>query len=179
MNFDYICYNLRQQALFDPMKKAKTDKNFLNMPEYPGGMTAMKEFIMQHLKFPEEASKNNIFGHVSVKLTINHKGEVILTEVLQGLGYGCDAEAKRVASLLKFHVDKNRGVKIRFFKTIHFNFHPPAQTIAATQTTAPLQANDSTSSMELNYTITPAKPADKKPEKPVVATFSYTITRGN
>jgi TonB family protein len=161
------------------MKKAKTDKNFLHMPEYPGGLTAMKEFIMQHLKYPEEASKNNIFGHVSVKLTINHKGEVIQTEVLQGLGYGCDAEAKRVASLLKFHVDKNRGVKIRFFKTIHFNFHAPAQTIAPAPTTAPVQANNATSSIELNYSITPPKPVEKKPEKPVAVTFSYTVTRGS
>lgn len=149
------------------------------MPEYPGGMTAMKEFIMQHLKYPEEASKNNIFGHVSVKLTINHKGEVIQTEVLQGLGYGCDAEAKRVASMLKFHVDKNRGVKIRFFKTIHFNFHAPSQVTTAAQTTAPVEANNATSAMELNYTITPAKAVDKKQDKPVVATFSYTITRGS
>jgi TonB family protein len=161
------------------MKKAKTDKNFLHMPEYPGGLTAMKEFIMQHLKYPEEASKNNIYGHVSVKLTINHKGEVILTEVLQGLGYGCDAEAKRVASLLKFHVDKNRGVKIRFFKTIHFNFHPPSQAALPVQTTAPAQANNATSPMELNYTITPVKPVEKKHEKPAVATFSYTITRSS
>ncbi len=161
------------------MKKAKTDKNFLHMPEYPGGMNAMKEFIMQHLKYPEEASKNNIFGHVSVKLTINHKGEVIQTEVLQGLGYGCDAEAKRVASMLKFHVDKNRGVKIRFFKTIHFNFHAPAQTIAPMQSTAPEQINNATSSMEVNYTITSAKPAEKKQEKPVGATFTYTVTRSS
>ena len=149
------------------------------MPEYPGGMTAMKEFIMQHLKYPEEASKNNIYGHVSVKLTINHKGDVILTEVLQGLGYGCDAEAKRVASMLKFHVDKNRGVKIRFFKTIHFNFHPPAQAISPVQSMAPTQVNNSTSSMELNYSITPAKPKEEVKSKPVVATFSYTITRGS
>lgn len=139
------------------------------MPEYPGGMAAMKEFIMQHLKYPEEASKNNIYGHVSVKLTINHKGEVIQTEVLQGLGYGCDAEAKRVASMLKFHVDKNRGVKIRFFKTIHFNFHPPAS--------APV--SDNTQSMQVNYTVTPAKSASDLKEKPVVATFSYTITRSS
>lgn len=104
------------------MQKEKKEKHFLQKPVYPGGNQKMKSFIASHLKYPEEARAHNINGIVNLELTISHQGDVIHTKIIKGLGYGCDEEAIRVAKLLKFHVPKNRGVKVRFFKKLNFYF---------------------------------------------------------
>ena len=107
------------------MKKAKKDKNFIKKPIYPGGNKALKEFIKKELKYPAEALKNKIEGVVPVRYTINKKGKVVDTQVLLHLGHGCDEEAERIIRLLKFHVPKNRNIKVHFHKKLNIRFKLP------------------------------------------------------
>ncbi len=133
------------------MKKPKQEKHFIKKPSYPGGMTAIRQFVSKHLKYPKDALDHKIEGKVKIDYTINHKGVVIATKVISGLGYGCNEEAARIVRLLRFEVPKNRGVKVKFHKKISINFHLPKQ--AARKT--------------IQYHITPAKKTTKN---------SYTIT---
>jgi TonB family protein len=98
---------------------------FLKLPEYPGGKESIKQFIRQHLQYPQEALKHNIEGIVYLSAEITHKGEVMHIRVEKGIGYGCDEEATRVVSLMKFGGAKNRGVKIKTRKKFKISFRLP------------------------------------------------------
>lgn len=71
------------------------------MPVYPGGLAAIKETIVSNLHYPEASLKAGISGTVLVNFTIDHAGEVQNIKVMQGISPECDAEAVRVAGLLK------------------------------------------------------------------------------
>jgi len=68
------------------------------------------------------ALEHQIEGTVTIRYTIDHKGNVIQTKVLAGIGHGCDEEAARIISLLKFNVPATRKVKVQFQKTTHIHF---------------------------------------------------------
>lgn len=105
------------------MKKERKDKHFIKKPRYPGGPRALKAFISQHLRYPDEARKHGVEGTVTVRYTIDQKGQVVDARIIAGLGHGCDEEAIRVVKLLRFDVPKN-PVRVLFHKTIHIHFHP-------------------------------------------------------
>ena len=151
------------------IKKTK----FLNQPEYPGGPKALTAFIYQHLKYPKLALEASIEGVVFIEYDIDNKGKVIETRLLQGLGYGCDEEARRVVLLLKFDVPRNRGVRVIFHKKIHIQFKKPVE--------APAPAVPTTGQpFQMTYTITPAVPVvteENKVAKPQT-TYSYNIQLG-
>ncbi len=109
------------------MKKNLTDKNFVKKPFYPGGMKAMKAFLAKEKKYPQEALEKGIEGTVHIRYTIDRRGRVIKTQVIAGLGHGCDEEAQRVVGLLRFEVPPTRKVKVQYHKTIHIHFKLPTQ----------------------------------------------------
>ncbi len=108
------------------MKKEKKPEQFIRHPGYPGGNEAMRKFIKENLRYPEEALKNNVEGIVAVKYEIDHNGKVISAKIKSGLGYGCDEEALRVVKMLKFGSAKHKGMRVTFNKTININFRLPA-----------------------------------------------------
>lgn len=107
------------------MKKEQRKKKFLEVPEYPGGKTAFREFVAKNLQYPKEALKKQISGTVLLTAEIDHKGRVTGVKINKGIGYGCDEEAERVVKLMQFKPVKNRGVKITSRKKIRIGFHPP------------------------------------------------------
>lgn len=107
------------------MKKERRPKQFVQKPTYEGGPKAMIAFISQSLKYPKEALKSKIEGTVRLRIRINYKGVVEKTNIIAGLGHGCDEEAQRVAELLQFKVPVNRGIRAHFHKTLNFHFRLP------------------------------------------------------
>lgn len=148
---------------------------FLNQPEYPGGPKALTAFVYKNLKYPKLALEANIEGTVLIEYDINNKGKVIETRLLQGLGYGCDEEARRVVMLLKFDVPQNRGLRVVFHKKIYINFKKNVEkAVSVPVSPAP--------SFQMNYTIVPSAPVvQEEPtgQKPQPAVFTYTINVGN
>jgi protein TonB len=142
------------------MKKERKDKSFIKKPVYPGGTAAIKALIRDNLKYPEEALKHKIEGTVSLKYTIDHKGTVIETHVISGLGQGCDEEAIRLVRMLKFEVPKVRGVKVLFHKDMHVHFRMPKP-----------QVRQAPVSTQYTYTTAPVKSPAKQP-----GGYHYTIT---
>ncbi|MBK6546785.1 MAG: TonB family protein [Saprospiraceae bacterium] len=104
------------------MKHEIKKKDFLPTPEYEGGPKALSAFIYQQLKYPLDALTKKIEGTVVIKAEINHRGEVIDTKMISGIGLGCDEEAMRVIKLLKFKIAKVRNIKVRFYKTFNIQF---------------------------------------------------------
>ena len=105
-------------------------KHFLNLPKYVGGSQAFKDFIMQNLVYPSPALEANIQGSVIVEYDISDEGVVFNPRVLKGLGYGCDEEALRLTSLLRFEKVKNRGVRVKVTTKTTINFKLPGVRIS-------------------------------------------------
>ena len=57
------------------------------------------------LKYPEQALKNKISGTVLIEMDLNEDGTLCNPVVINGIGYGCDEEATRIAK--KYISDKN------------------------------------------------------------------------
>lgn len=152
------------------MTKEKKQKHFIHKPVYPGGQKAMTDFIYQHLKYPEAAVSANVEGTVLVDYDIDHKGKVIATRVLQSLGFGCDEEACRVVAMLKFEVEKNRGVHVIFHQKAKILFKKPKQMPAP----APVQT---TFNISVQYAVVnePSAPTQQETREKPVQTFTYTI----
>jgi TonB family protein len=108
------------------LKSHRKPESFIRQPVYPGGKKAMDEFIRQHLRYPEEALKNNVQGTVSAEIDIDVSGKVTASRIKHGLGYGCDEEAMRLSKLLRFEKKKYKGLYVVFHRTINIHFRLPA-----------------------------------------------------
>ena len=142
------------------MKKEKKDKHFIKKPIYPGGQKAMKEFLAKNKRYPKQAFDNNIEGVVRIRYEIDYKGNVVSTQVMSGIGHGCDEEAERLVKMLKFEVPRTRKAKVAFHKTINIHFKKPVpkkkQIKLSYSFTSSSSASTSQSST-YNYTIVPSK----------------------
>ena len=89
------------------------------MPEFPGGETAMNDFLDKNLNYPSMAKEQGIQGKVWIGFIVDKFGNVSNVEVLRGIGGGCDEEAARVVSIMpRWNPGKQSGrpvvVKFRF-----------------------------------------------------------------
>lgn len=69
------------------------------MPEYPGGQTALMKFINENIIYPEDAINNGIEGKVVVRFVVSADGSVKRIELVKGVDPLLDKEALRVVSL--------------------------------------------------------------------------------
>jgi protein TonB len=159
----FVCLH----KIFTTVPRERKSKHFIHQPVYPGGQKALTEFIYQHLRYPDTALEVGAEGIVWVEYDIDFKGNVVATRVVQGIGHGCDEEACRVVRLLKFEVEKNRGVHVLFHQKAKIQFKKPAPK------PAPLPAP---AQFQVAYTVTPT-PNTSEAEAPASTstTYSYTI----
>jgi len=66
------------------------------MPSFPGGELALKEFLSKNIKYPQPAIENGIQGVVYVSFIVKLNGNIENIKILRGIGSGCDEEAIRV-----------------------------------------------------------------------------------
>ncbi|NUQ23940.1 MAG: TonB family protein [Saprospiraceae bacterium] len=64
--------------------------------EPEGGFDKMKKYVQKNLRYPAEAKAKGISGDVTVRFLISADGSPSQLEVVSGIGYGCDDEAKRL-----------------------------------------------------------------------------------
>ena len=101
-------------------KKTSNDKVFEKvevMPEFPGGEQAMMDFVAKNVQYPKEAMEKEISGRVLVGFIVEKDGSISETEVVKGIGGGCDEEAVRVVKAMpKWKPGKQDGKPVR----VHF-----------------------------------------------------------
>lgn len=66
------------------------------MPVFPGGDAAMISYLSKNMVYPHKAREINRSGTVYISFVIDRSGNVINTELIRGIGEGCDEEAMRV-----------------------------------------------------------------------------------
>lgn len=84
------------------------------MPEYPGGMQAMIEFLQTNMKYPEDAAKQKVEGRVMVQFVVETDGSVSDVHVAKQVFPSLDAEAVRVVQAMpKWTPGKEKGKVVR------------------------------------------------------------------
>ena len=105
----------------------KNDKVFdvvEQMPEYPGGMQALFEFISQNIKYPADAQKQKVEGRVLAKFVIETDGSISDIEVVKHAFPSLDAEAVRVIQAMPKWIpgrQKGQAVRVKFVMPINFS----------------------------------------------------------
>ncbi len=112
----------------------------------------MKKFIGENLRYPAEALENKIEGTVFVN--------VVDARVMTGLGYGCDEEALRLTKMLKFKVEKPRGLRVLYHKNIQIHFRLQ-------------EVQQLTAQVQYNYVPSPKK--ESEPEQKYSGGYTITI----
>ncbi len=93
------------------------------LPEFPGGEEALKNYIAEHVKYPEEAKKNGISGKVFVTFTVSKEGKVMDAEIAKGKNASLDQEALRVINdLPDWTPGKQKGKAVNVQYTLPINF---------------------------------------------------------
>lgn len=66
-------------------------------PQFPGGRTAMIDFISNNLKYPKAAIDNKIEGKVLLKFIVDSIGKICCVDIVgEEIGYGLEEEAIRI-----------------------------------------------------------------------------------
>ena len=93
------------------------------MPEYPGGMQAMIEFLQTNMKYPEDAEKQKVEGRVMVQFVVETDGSVSDVHVAKQVFPSLDAEAIRVVKAMPNWTpgkEKGRVVRVKYNLPIVF-----------------------------------------------------------
>jgi TonB family protein len=68
----------------------------LQIPTFPGGETALRNYLNDNIHYPDIATKNGIQGTVIVKFVVNKTGAISLVQIERGIDPYLDEEATRV-----------------------------------------------------------------------------------
>jgi len=136
-----ITKNVVSQEVIKPASETSTDTKAQKadpdiftvvekMPEFPGGQKAMMNFLVENIKYPENARKEGISGTVFITYVVEKDGKVSNVELLRGFHPDCDKEALRVISLMpdwKPGTEKEKPVRVQFNLPITFNLDSKAK----------------------------------------------------
>lgn len=93
------------------------------MPVFPGGQTALAQYIASHLKYPTVAQENGIQGRVFVSFVVGEDGYVEDVQVIKGVEPMLDKEALRVIqSLPRWTPGNQQGKPVRVKYTVPVTF---------------------------------------------------------
>ncbi len=94
-----------------------------DMPEFPGGEMAFREYIANTVKYPVVAQEKGIQGKVYVSFVVTKDGGVADAKIARGVAPSLDQEALRVVNNLpKWQPGKQRGKAVNVSYTIPINF---------------------------------------------------------
>ncbi|WP_044269469.1 M56 family metallopeptidase [Bacteroides timonensis] len=84
-----------------------------NMPEFPGGMGGLMQYLSKNIKYPVEAQKAGTQGRVMIQVIIDKNGNITNPKVIQPVDPLLDTEAIRVtASMPKWKPGTQRGMPV-------------------------------------------------------------------
>ena len=93
------------------------------MPEFPGGVDKMMDYLSKSIKYPEAAKEKGISGRVFLSFVIEKDGAVSDVKVAKGIGKECDDEAVRVVKSMpkwKPGMQKGKPVRVSYMLPIFF-----------------------------------------------------------
>lgn len=93
------------------------------MPEFPGGMHELMNFIEKNVRYPEVARKHGMQGRVIVRVVIDKDGSVTEPTIVRSIDTELDNEALRIVKLMpkwKPGTQRNKAVKVKYTFPVTF-----------------------------------------------------------
>jgi len=107
-------------------KKATDEKIYESvdkMPEYPGGINALIDYIGKNLQYPKEAMEKGIQGKVIIRFVVNTSGKVEKSEVLRSVDAEIDNEALRIVNTMhQWTPGEQNGKKVSVYYVLPIKF---------------------------------------------------------
>lgn len=153
------------------MKKSRKPDSFINKTFYPGGPDELRKFILSQMKYPEPCLEKGIEGVVQMQLDVDNKGNTSNIKIIHSVHELIDAEALRIATLLKFAKTHNRGIRITFHETLNIQFSITEYKMrhAEVKITHP-------AGLRVVYSTTPTSNSEQSSEAPKHQQNTYNIT---
>lgn len=93
------------------------------MPDFPGGMAALMQFLGKNIKYPTIAQENGTQGRVIVQFVVNKDGSIVDPRVVKSVDPYLDKEALRVIGTMpKWKPGMQRGKPVRVKYTVPVMF---------------------------------------------------------
>lgn len=93
------------------------------LPEFPGGLDALMNYLGEHIRYPVMAKKNKVQGRVIVRFVVLKTGKVGKVEVLESVDNDLAEEAVRVVkSLPDFTPGRVNDEPVNVWFTLPVNF---------------------------------------------------------
>ena len=137
-----------------------------HMPEYPGGASALFQFLAKNVKYPAAAEKAGTQGRVVVTFVVEQDGSIVEPTVTRSVSPELDAEAVRVINAMpnwKPGTQNGKAVRVKYTVPINFALQgssAPAQHAAADKTEG---ANQVSEMVVVGYGKDEAQAAEKHP----------------
>ena len=93
------------------------------MPSFPGGPSALFEYLSKNIKYPVVAEENGIQGRVIVTFVVEKDGSITDVRVVKSVDPSLDKEAQRVVkSMPRWIPGKQNGSAVRVKYTVPVTF---------------------------------------------------------
>ncbi len=93
------------------------------MPQFPGGQSALLEYLAKNVNYPVAAEENGIHGKVIVTFVVERDGSITNAKVVKSLDPSLDKEALRVVnSMPLWQPGKQNGIVVRVKYTVSVQF---------------------------------------------------------
>lgn len=93
------------------------------MPEFPGGDAALRNFLASNVKYPAEAQQKGVQGKVYISFIVTKTGTIANAKIVRGVTPSLDQEAIRVVNLLPtWKPGKQKGEAVNVSYTVPINF---------------------------------------------------------
>jgi protein TonB len=94
------------------------------LPEFPGGQTALQEYLKNTIQYSEQAKEMGLVGKVFVGFVVRDNGKITNVEIKRGVHELLDREAMRVIKSMpdwKPAMNNGKAVNCRMILPIKFN----------------------------------------------------------
>jgi len=112
----------------DTLKNRPVFRVVEEIPQFPGGASALMKFIADNVRYPLEAQKQKQQGRVVVQFIVEEDGKLTNAKVVSSVSPLLDAEALRVVSMMPQWTPGNqRGQAVACYFTIPVVFRLTGQ----------------------------------------------------
>jgi TonB family protein len=117
---------IEKKAVKAPANLAPGEELFFiveDMPEFPGGEMALRQYIANNVNYPTDAQEKKIQGKVYVTFVVTKEGDIADAKIARGVDPSLDKEALRVINELpKWKPGYQRGIAVNVSYTVPINF---------------------------------------------------------
>ena len=93
------------------------------MPSFPGGQTALMQWLSSNISYPVIAAENGVQGRVIVQFVVEKDGSISDVQVVKSVDPSLDKEAARVVSKMPTWIPgKQNGAAVRVKYTVPVTF---------------------------------------------------------